>query len=252
MSLIQKELKRESSLYISFENILKYIQKADGGEANLYDVARFLLMDYEKEFNSKKVLLIDDYEFKGGMIDDNAYMLNSTQTEYAQSKVANPFRLYLEDMARYAIQSADYYGMNYYLEKHLVIQYAANVLRKDYSSLPDIDEVLEEIQRESEKIRELLINSALAELPGIDNDESKQESYSSFHEQPLALKIANNAFSRFWGNANPAEKDTQPNNSDIAKWVIEQSGGKITQTMADKIAQIIRPEWAATGRKPEK
>jgi len=92
----------------------------------------------------------------------------------------------------------------------------------------------------------------MKELFGIDNDESKQESYSSFHEQPLSLKLANNAFSRFWGNANPAEKDTQPNNSDIAKWVIEQSGGKITQTMADKIAQIIRPEWAATGRKPEK
>ena len=251
MSLIQEELKRESSLYISFEDILKYIQKADGGEANLYDVARFLLMDYEKEFNSKKVLLIDDYEFEGGMIDDNAYMLNSTQTEYAQSKVANPFRLYLEDMARYALQSAEYYGMNYYLEKHLVIQYAANVLRKDYSNLPDIDEVLEEIQRENEENRKVNDN-IMIELFGIDNDESKQESYSSFHEQPLSLKLANNAFSRFWGNANPAEKDTQPNNSDIAKWVIEQSGGKITQTMADKIAQIIRPEWAATGRKPEK
>ena len=80
-------------------------------------------------------------------------------------------------------------------------------LRKDYSSLPDIDEVFRRNTKEkSEKIRELLINSALAELPGIDNDESKQESYSSFHEQPLALKIANNAFSRFWGNANPAEK----------------------------------------------
>ena len=38
MSFIQKELKRESSLYISFENILKYIQEADGGEANLYDL----------------------------------------------------------------------------------------------------------------------------------------------------------------------------------------------------------------------
>lgn len=63
---------------------------------------------------------------------------------------------------------------------------------------------------------------------------------------------ANQAFSKFWGNAAPLEKDTQPNNSDISKWIIKQSGGKITQTMADKIAQIIRPEWAATGRKPEK
>ena len=48
------------------------------------------------------------------MIDDNAYMLNSTQIEYTQSKVARPFYFYLQDMARYAIQSADYYGMNYY------------------------------------------------------------------------------------------------------------------------------------------
>ncbi|WP_448979060.1 hypothetical protein [Neisseria sp.] len=251
MSLIQKELKRESSLYISFENILKYIQKADGGEADLADVARFLLMDYEKKFDAGKVLLIDDYEFEGEMIDDNAYMLNSTQTEYAQSEVANPFRLYLEDMAKYNLESAEYFGLNYYLEKHLVIQYAADILGKDYSRLPDIDEVLEEIQRENKENRKVNDN-IMIELFGIDNDESKQESYSSFHEQPLSLKLANNAFSRFWGNANPAEKDTQPNNSDIAKWVIEQSGGKITQTMADKIAQIIRPEWAATGRKPEK
>ena len=243
MSLIQKELKRESSLYISFENILKYIQKADGGEADLADVARFLLMDYEKKFDAGKVLLIDDYEFEGEMIDDNAYMLNSTQTEYAQSEVANPFRLYLEDMAKYNLESAEYFGLNYYLEKHLVIQYAADILGKDYSSLSDIDEVLEEIQRENEENRKVNDN-IMIELFGIDNDESKQESYSSFHEQPLSLKLANNAFSRFWGNANPAEKDTQPNNSDIAKWVIEQSGGKI--------AQIIRPEWAATGRKPEK
>lgn len=251
MSLIQKELKRESSLYISFENILKYIQKADGGEADLADVARFLLMDYEKKFDAGKVLLIDDYEFEGKMIDDNAYMLNSTQTEYSKSGVANPFRLYLEDMAKYGLETEEYFGTNYYLEKHLVIQYAADILRKDYSSLPDIDEVLEEIQRENKENRKVNDNVML-ELFGIDNDESKQESYSSFHEQPLSLKLANNAFSRFWGNTNPAEKDTQPNNSDIAKWVIEQSGGKITQTMADKIAQIIRPEWAATGRKPEK
>lgn len=251
MSLIQKELKRESSLYISFENILKYIQKADGGEADLADVARFLLMDYEKKFDAGKVLLIDDYEFEGEMIDDNAYMLNSTQTEYSKSKIANPFRLYLEDMAKYGLETEEYFGTNYYLEKHLVIQYAADILKKDYSSLPDIDEVLEEIQRENKENRNVNDNVML-ELFGIDNDESKQESYSSFHEQPLSLKLANNAFSRFWGNANPAEKDTQPNNSDIAKWVIEQSGGKITQTMADKIAQIIRPEWAATGRKPEK
>lgn len=251
MILIQKELKRESSLYISFENILKYIQKADGGEADLADVARFLLMDYEKKFDAGKVLLIDDYEFEGEMIDDNAYMLNSTQTEYSKSGVANPFRLYLEDMAKYGLETEEYFGTNYYLEKHLVIQYAADILRKDYSSLPDIDEVLEEIQRENKENRKVNDNVML-ELFGIDNDESKQESYSSFHEQPLSLKLANNAFSRFWENANPAEKDTQPNNSDIAKWVIEQSGGKITQTMADKIAQIIRPEWAATGRKPEK
>ncbi|WP_154954062.1 hypothetical protein [Neisseria flavescens] len=88
MSLIQKELKRESSLYISFENILKYIQNADGGEADLADVARFLLMDYEKKFDAGIVLLIDNYEFEGEMIDDNAYMLNSTQTEYSKSKVA--------------------------------------------------------------------------------------------------------------------------------------------------------------------
>ena len=251
MILIQKELKRESSLYISFENILKYIQKADGGEADLADVARFLLMDYEKKFDAGKVLLIDDYEFEGEMRDENAYMLNSTQTEYSKSGVANPFRLYLEDMAKYGLETEEYFGTNYYLEKHLVIQYAADILRKDYSSLPDIDEVLEEIQRENKENRKVNDNVML-ELFGIDNDESKQESYSSFHEQPLSLKLANNAFSRFWGNANPAEKDTQPNNSDIAKWVIEQSGGKITQTMADKIAQIIRPEWAATGRKPEK
>lgn len=80
-------------------------------------------------------------------------------------------------------------------------------------------------------------------------NENKQANYNS---PPQTLQLANQAFSKFWGNAAPLEKDTQPNNSDIATWIIIQSDGEITKTMADKIAQIIRPEWAATGRKPEK
>ena len=95
-------------------------------------------------------------------------------------------------------------------------------------------------------------NAALLAELGISASENDETEQRAFHERPLALKLANSAFSKFWGNANPLERDTHPDNADIAAWVVSHSNDKITQTMASRIAQVIRPEWASTGRKPQK
>lgn len=95
------------------------------------------------------------------------------------------------------------------------------------------------------KAEELLLNTSYT------SNELLQEK-QSFNEQSIALKFANKAFVKFWGNANPLERDTHPDNKDISRWIHEQSDYKLSKTMANKIAQVIRPEWAAIGRKPEK
>jgi|WetSurMetagenome_2_1015567.scaffolds.fasta_scaffold255849_1 hypothetical protein len=53
----------------------------------------------------------------------------------------------------------------------------------------------------------------------------------------------------FWGNANRDERDTHPKNSTVVAWLVDHG---FSQTLADKGATIIRPDWAPTGRKPEK
>ena len=75
-------------------------------------------------------------------------------------------------------------------------------------------------------------------------------SLSPFHQPSLCLQFANKAFGRFWGNADPIQPDTHLSNAEIAKWIVKESNYQISTTMAEKIAQIIRPEWAHKGRKP--
>ena len=53
----------------------------------------------------------------------------------------------------------------------------------------------------------------------------------------------------FWGNADRNEKDTHLDNKIPAKWFVEQG---FSDTQADEAASLIRPEWAARGRKPQK
>jgi len=63
------------------------------------------------------------------------------------------------------------------------------------------------------------------------------------------LATLNQTARKFWGNVNREERDTHPNNRDVVKWLIERG---FSESLANKAATIIRPEWAVTGRKPEK
>lgn len=58
------------------------------------------------------------------------------------------------------------------------------------------------------------------------------------------LAILNEATIKFWANADPLEKDTQPKKQIVIDWLISQGFSKIS---AKQGATIIRPEWAAKG-----
>lgn len=66
----------------------------------------------------------------------------------------------------------------------------------------------------------------------------------------LSDKLArmNQAAAKFWGNADRSDRGTHPENATVTAWLVQQG---FSQTLADKAATIIRPEWAPTGRKPE-
>lgn len=62
------------------------------------------------------------------------------------------------------------------------------------------------------------------------------------------LAKLNQAAARFWGNADRDDRGTHEDNATVAAWLVQQG---FSQTLADKAATIIRPEWAPSGRKPE-
>lgn len=62
------------------------------------------------------------------------------------------------------------------------------------------------------------------------------------------LAMMNQASARFWANADRDDRGTHPTNATVTAWLVQQG---FTQTLAEKSATLIRPEWAPTGRKPE-
>jgi hypothetical protein len=65
------------------------------------------------------------------------------------------------------------------------------------------------------------------------------------HISPM-LMILNQAASRFWKNADPADKETHPKNAEVEEWLIKEG---LPKTYAPQAATIIRPEWATKGRR---
>jgi hypothetical protein len=63
------------------------------------------------------------------------------------------------------------------------------------------------------------------------------------------LNLLIQAADRFWKNADPKESDTHPTNKDVAEWLMEQG---MVSNRAEIGATIIRPKWAAKGRRKEK
>lgn len=62
------------------------------------------------------------------------------------------------------------------------------------------------------------------------------------------LAKMNQAAAKFWGNADRSDRGTHPDNATVTAWLVKQG---FSQTLADKAATIIRPEWAPSGRRPE-
>jgi hypothetical protein len=55
---------------------------------------------------------------------------------------------------------------------------------------------------------------------------------------------------KFWINALRDEKDSWPNTLNIVEWLVKEKGFSVS--LAEKGASIIRPEWAVSGRIPDK
>ena len=64
-----------------------------------------------------------------------------------------------------------------------------------------------------------------------------------------ALTYLNRASQKFWANADRDDKQTHPINAVVSKWLHEKGG--LSTRLADSGASIIRPKWAAVGRKPD-
>lgn len=62
------------------------------------------------------------------------------------------------------------------------------------------------------------------------------------------LTVLNQASNKFWANVNRNDPGTYPKKLTIVAW-LEKNG--FSQTLAEKGATIIRPEWAPKGRIPE-
>lgn len=63
------------------------------------------------------------------------------------------------------------------------------------------------------------------------------------------LATLNQAATRWWANADRNDASTHPTNAAVAAWLIDRG---FSETLADKAATIVRPEWAPTGRKSDK
>jgi len=90
-----------------------------------------------------------------------------------------------------------------------------------------------------------------------ENDSNKKESVdlerlghdaARNHNRSEKLAAINQAYWRFWANADREDRMTHPANKDVAAWLLKRG---YSATLADQAATIIRPEWAPTGRKPE-
>lgn len=62
------------------------------------------------------------------------------------------------------------------------------------------------------------------------------------------LETLQKASHRFWANADPDDRGTQPENKDVIAWLIDKG---YSASRAAKAAAIIRPDWAPVGRKPD-
>ncbi len=73
-----------------------------------------------------------------------------------------------------------------------------------------------------------------------------QETDRNNPNQSYQLEILNQASEKFWANASKEEKDTHPLNKTVSDWLFKKGLSAIS---AQQGAVIIRPTWAAKGRR---
>lgn len=90
-----------------------------------------------------------------------------------------------------------------------------------------------------------ILNKGVSPSPGTIKSLSSPPDQS---HRSMKLSIMLQAAIRFWANADRNDRGTHPDNATVAEWLTKHG---FSQTLADKAATIIRPEWAPSGRKPE-
>lgn len=91
-------------------------------------------------------------------------------------------------------------------------------------------------------------------IPIIEHPEAGQQSNKTTIDLNQSfispdLKVLVQAAGRFWENADPDDKGTHPTNKTVEDWLKQQG---IEGEKAKYGASIIRPEWAAKGRRSDK
>lgn len=105
--------------------------------------------------------------------------------------------------------------------------------------VPEINDVLQKIEDDESRLD---ISNSVDYVPSVKIDESTEHISNE-------LKVLNQAAFEFWSTADPNDKNTHPTNDEVFNWLKKQGFSNIS---AKQGAVIIRPEWAASGRRPTK
>ena len=87
------------------------------------------------------------------------------------------------------------------------------------------------------------------DFPKIVKKDIKQSNTEINQNKSDALAALNQASLIFWSKVDPNDPATHPENSQVSEWLMKKG---FSSSLASKGATIIRPEWAAIGRKPNK
>lgn len=245
MGFIKQELEKDIGKFISFEDIILFVQSMDSDKPSFSDTAKFLLRYYKEQMQ----IDFDD------CIDEFSYRIDNTTGYFIRQDTDRPFFHFLEFVAIYddfecgrTDDNPNWIEYNQYQGYYLNIQ-DVEVFLKIFCNLSDVSK----IRLFTNNYEDSIIGQSQKEpLQTMQTETQPNKEINTIHSLPITLDFANRAYKRFWGMMPDPHDTTQHKNNDvIAEWIIKESEGEITKSMAMKIAQIIRPEWAFIGRKKE-
>ena len=97
------------------------------------------------------------------------------------------------------------------------------------------------------RLKKFPIPPQLESISSVTQVEQPTPNYNQDHISE-DLATLNNAAHKFWANADKNDKDTHPKQQDVIDWLKSQDFSDIS---AKQGAVIIRPKWAADGRRPK-